>query len=45
VQALRQLTAKTSSRQNGIGAIVERLQRWNDAATTDPDEGDREKFG
>jgi hypothetical protein len=27
--------------QNGVGAIVERLQRWNDAAMTDADKGGR----
>jgi hypothetical protein len=25
--------------QNGEGAVVERLKGWNDAATTDLDEG------
>jgi hypothetical protein len=31
--------------QNGVGAAVERLQRWNDAAMMDPDEGGREQPG
>ncbi len=31
-----------SATQNGIGAVVERLERWNDAATTDPDKGGTE---
>jgi hypothetical protein len=31
-----------SAAQNGIGAIVERLERWDDAAMMDPDEGGRE---
>ncbi len=28
-----------SAAQNGIGAVVERLERWDDAATMDPHEG------
>jgi hypothetical protein len=28
--------------QNRIGAVVERLKGWNQAAPTDPDEGDVE---
>ncbi len=27
--------------QNRIGAVIERLKGWNDAAMTDPDEGVR----
>ncbi len=27
-----------SAAQNGVGTIVEQLERWNDAAPTDPDE-------
>jgi hypothetical protein len=30
--------------QNGVGAIIERLKGWNDAAPTDPDEGGREQL-
>ncbi len=58
VQALRQLTAMTSSRdptwmvkewgamaQNGVGAIIEQLERWDHAATMDPDEGGGEELG
>jgi hypothetical protein len=33
------------STQNGEGAVVERLQSWDDAATTDPDEGGGEELG
>ncbi len=25
--------------QNGVGAVIELLKGWNDAAMTDPDEG------
>ncbi len=28
-----------STAQDGVGAIVERLKGWDDAAPTDPDEG------
>jgi hypothetical protein len=52
VQALRQLTAMNSSRegaeataQDGVGAFVEQLERWDHAATTDPDEGGGEELG
>jgi hypothetical protein len=31
--------------QNGLGAILERLERWDDAATTALDEGGREELG
>jgi hypothetical protein len=31
--------------QNRIGAVVERLKGWNDAAPMDPDEGSREQLG
>ncbi len=31
--------------QNHVGAIIERLKGWNDAARTDPDEGGREQLG
>ncbi len=31
--------------QNSVGAVVKRLERWDDAATLDPDEGDGEKLG
>jgi hypothetical protein len=31
-----------SAVQDGVGAIVERLKGWDDAAPTDPDEGSRE---
>ncbi len=30
--------------QNSIGAVVERLERWDDAAMTDPDEGGGEEL-
>jgi hypothetical protein len=30
--------------QNGVGAIVERLEKGNDAATMDPDGGGEEEF-
>ncbi len=33
-----------SAVQNGAGAVVERLERWNDAALMDPDEGGREEL-
>jgi hypothetical protein len=29
--------------QDGVGAVVERLKGWDDAAPTDPDEGGREE--
>ncbi len=31
--------------QNRVGAIVERLKGWNQAAPTDPDEGGGEQLG
>ncbi len=31
--------------QNGVGAIVEWLERWDHAAWMDPDEGGREELG
>jgi hypothetical protein len=31
--------------QNGIGTVVERQKRWNDAAMTDPDKGGGEELG
>ncbi len=31
--------------QNCVGAIVERLERWDDAAMTDPDKGGGEELG
>jgi hypothetical protein len=31
--------------QNGVGAVIERLQRWDDAAMMDPDEGGGEELG
>ncbi len=31
--------------QNRVGAIVERLKGWNQAALTDPDEGGGEQLG
>jgi hypothetical protein len=31
--------------QNRVGAVVERLKGWNQAAPTDPDEGGREQLG
>jgi hypothetical protein len=31
--------------QDRVGAIVEGLKGWNQAAPTDPDEGDREQLG
>jgi hypothetical protein len=31
--------------QNGVGAFVEWLERWDHAATTDPDEGGGEELG
>jgi hypothetical protein len=31
--------------QNGIGAVLERLKGWNDAATMDPNEGGGEYLG
>jgi hypothetical protein len=31
--------------QNGVGAVVERLERWDHAATTDPDGEGREELG
>ncbi len=31
--------------QNGVGAIVEWLERWDDAATTDSDKGGGEELG
>jgi hypothetical protein len=34
-----------STAQNGVGAVIEWLERWEDAATTDPDEGGREELG
>jgi hypothetical protein len=30
-----------SAAQDGVGAVVERLKGWDDAALTDPDEGGR----
>jgi hypothetical protein len=32
-----------SSAQDGVGAVVERLKGWDDAAPTDPDEGGGEE--
>ncbi len=29
--------------QDGVGAVVERLKGWDDAAPTDPDEGGSEE--
>jgi hypothetical protein len=29
--------------QNGVGAVLEELERWNEAATMDPDKGGGEK--
>jgi hypothetical protein len=34
-----------SALQNGVEAIVECLEQWNDAATTDPYEGGGEELG
>jgi hypothetical protein len=31
--------------QNRVGAVVERLKGWNQAAPMDPDEGGREQLG
>jgi hypothetical protein len=31
--------------QNGIGAVIEWLERWDDAATTDPDKGGGVELG
>jgi hypothetical protein len=31
--------------QNRVGAVVERLKGWSDAAPTDPDEGGDEQLG
>jgi hypothetical protein len=31
--------------QNGIGAIIEQLERWDNAATMDPDEGGEAELG
>jgi hypothetical protein len=31
--------------QNGVGAVVEQLKRWNQAAPMDPDEGGGEQLG
>jgi hypothetical protein len=33
-----------SAAQNGVGAVVEQLERWNDAATMNPDEGGGEEL-
>jgi hypothetical protein len=32
-----------SAAQDGVGAVVERLKGWDDAAQTDPDEGGGEE--
>jgi hypothetical protein len=32
-----------SAAQDGVGAVVERLKGWDDAAPTDPDEGGGEE--
>ncbi len=32
-----------STAQDGIGAVIERLKGWDDAAPTDPDEGGGEE--
>ncbi len=34
-----------SAAQNGVGAVMKRLERWDDAAMTDPDEGGGEELG
>jgi hypothetical protein len=34
-----------STTQYSVGAIIEGLQHWDDAATTDPDEGGGERLG
>jgi hypothetical protein len=31
--------------QNRVGAVIERLKGWNDAALTDPNEGGGEQLG
>jgi hypothetical protein len=31
--------------ENRVGAVVEQLKGWNDAALTDPDEGGGEQLG
>jgi hypothetical protein len=31
--------------QNDVGAVVERLERWDDATMTDPDEGGGQELG
>ncbi len=33
-----------SAAQDGVGAVVERLKGWDDAAPTDPDEGGGEEL-
>jgi hypothetical protein len=35
--------AAGSAAQDGVGAVVERLKGWDDAAPTDPDEGGGEE--
>ncbi len=34
-----------SAVQNGVEAVVERLERWDNASKTDPDKGSREELG
>jgi hypothetical protein len=34
-----------SAAQNGVGAVIEWLKRWNDDATIDPDKGGGEELG
>jgi hypothetical protein len=31
--------------QNGVGAVIEQLERWDHAAMMDPDEGGGEELG
>ncbi len=37
--------AGAAAPQNHVGAVVERLKGWNQAAPTDPDEGGGEQLG
>jgi hypothetical protein len=37
--------AAGAAAQNRVGAVVERLKGWNQAAPTDPDEGGGEQLG
>jgi hypothetical protein len=39
------LVPRPNSDGEGVGAVVERLKGWNNAALMDPDEGGEEQLG